>query len=593
MGRPLQVAAMVVWILAVLPRPVCAQRSPAESLAERRLLRVATSLESRGDLAGAERLLTGLLEDHPRSSSGLFALERVLRAQGRVAAVLTAADRFIAVDSVASTPRLLKLRVLLELDSLTAMREAAADWIEADPSSAGPYQEVARVFRLSLGAESALEMLRRGRDILEDEALFAMDVSDLLVQLGRVGQAVAEWSRAIGNDGAQASGVMRRIRAIEGDPADLVGPLVERLGRSPTTVARRRVATRMAIEAGLTEQALAMAEEVLPTISGQPRRGFLADLARTAEREGAHGAALWAYQMQRKYAADPSEARSLDHRITSSALAGGDTAVAVSAQNRVAESLAPRTAERRRALATVLRLGISADRHGTERRLDAFRREFPEAPELDELSVTLALRYQAAGEVVEAERLLSDVDGPRSAVERGYLLLAEGDSRGAGEAFLGAAPELEPAAATEVIQLIGLLGRLSPAGVELLSESAARAHRGDVPGALRVLEERLGALPKQDRVALLVAGARMAQADGDEEAAAALREQVVERFADAPEAAEAILALARFRSREAVGVPSAIMLLENLILARPNSAIVPTARRELERLQGRIPGRVP
>jgi len=590
MGRPFLVAAMAVSALALVAGPVGAQRTQASSQVESRLLRAATSLESRGDFVGAERVLTGLLEDHPRSSGGLFALERVLRAQGRVLAVLTAVDRFIAVDSVASTPRLLKLRVLLEADSLTAMRQAAADWIEADPSSAAPYQEVARVFRTSLGAESALETLRRGRDALDDETLFAMDVSDLLVQLGRVGQAVEEWSRAIGDDGAQASAVMRSIRALEGDPADLVGPLVEKLGQSPTTVARRRVAARMALEVGLSDEALAMAKEVVPAISGQPRRGFLADLARTAEERGEHGAALWAYQVQREYSFDRSEARSLDHRITSSALAHGDTAVAMAAQQRVAESLAPRTAERRRALATVLRLRISEDRRGVESGLAALRREYPEAPELDELSVALALRYQAAGEVAEAERLLSNVDGPRSAVERGYLLLAEGDPEAAHEAFLSAVTELEPAAATEVIQLIGLLDRLSPGGVELLSESAARAHRGDVPGALRILEERLGGVPEQDQGALLVAGARMAEAHGDEEAAAVLRQQVVERFASAPEAPEAILALARFRSRESAGVPNAITLLEDLILARPNSAVVPMARRELERLRARSPG---
>ena len=77
---------------------------------------------------------------------------------------------------------------------------------------------------------------------------------------------------------------------------------------------------------------------------------------------------------------------------------------------------------------------------------------------------------------------------------------------------------------------------------------------------------------------------------GDEEAAAVLRQQVVERFASAPEAPEAILALARFRSRESAGVPNAITLLEDLILARPNSAVVPMARRELERLRARSPG---
>ena len=48
---------------------------------------------------------------------------------------------------------------------------------------------------------------------------------------------------------------------------------------------------------------------------------------------------------------------------------------------------------------------------------------------------------------------------------------------------------------------------------------------------------------------------------------------------------EATLELARFRSSGPEGVDEAIRLLEDLILSQPNSAIVPTARRELQRIQ--------
>ncbi|MEE8278459.1 MAG: hypothetical protein V3R89_07040 [Thermoanaerobaculia bacterium] len=564
---------------------------------ETRLLRSATSLESRGDFAGAERVLNRLLAGYPISSGALFALERVLRAQGLVRAVLPAADRFIGADATAATPRVLKLRVLLEIDSLAAFRTAAMDWIAADPATPEPYQEVARIYRTALGAEAALDVLRRGRKAVGDEALFAMEAGDLLVELDRKTDAVMEWSRAIGEDGAQASAVVRRIQGVEGDSAALAGLLVRVLGRSPTTVARRRAATRIALEVGLTDEALAMAREVAPDLEGQTRRGFLADLARMAEEGKAYDLALWAYQEQREHAADRSEARALDHRVSSAALASGDSATAMAAQGRVAESLAPGTAERRRALATMLRLQIAEDHRKVDDGLVSFRGEFPEAPELDELSVSLALRYQAAGDVDEAERLLRSVDGPRSAVERGYLMLAEGEVEAARAAFLGAAVELQPDEATEIIQLVGLLDRLSPDGVALLSESAVQAHRGDVPGALAGLDEGLDGLPEEDQAALLVEAARTAERDGDESGAAALRERVVQDFAEAPEAPEAILALARFRGREPVGVEGAIELLEDLILARPNSPVVPTARRELARLRrelaglrGRIPG---
>ena len=267
MSRRIPAISLAALALIVSAGSVVAQRPPATAQDEGRLLRAATSLESRGDFAGAERVLTGLLEDRPTSSGGLFALERVLRARGRVIGVIVAADRFVAADSVASTPRVLKLRVLAEIDSLTAMREAAADWIAADPLSPGPYQEVARIFHGALGAESALAMLEQGREALDDSALFSMDLGDLLVELDRSERAIEEWSRAIGEDAGSATTVVRRIRALEGDPADLIAPLVSKLGSAPTTVARRRAASRMALEVGLEDVALEMAQGVVAELS--------------------------------------------------------------------------------------------------------------------------------------------------------------------------------------------------------------------------------------------------------------------------------------------------------------------------------------
>ena len=59
---------------------------------------------------------------------------------------------------------------------------------------------------------------------------------------------------------------------------------------------------------------------------------------------------------------------------------------------------------------------------------------------------------------------------------------------------------------------------------------------------------------------------------------------------EVPEVAEASLALARYHARSADGVAEAIRLLENLIAARPNAAVVPDARVELEKLRGRMRG---
>jgi hypothetical protein len=57
-------------------------------------------------------------------------------------------------------------------------------------------------------------------------------------------------------------------------------------------------------------------------------------------------------------------------------------------------------------------------------------------------------------------------------------------------------------------------------------------------------------------------------------------------FPEASEAPEAALALAVSRASDPEGRAEAITLLEELIVTRPNSPIVPAARLELDRIRG-------
>jgi hypothetical protein len=63
---------------------------------------------------------------------------------------------------------------------------------------------------------------------------------------------------------------------------------------------------------------------------------------------------------------------------------------------------------------------------------------------------------------------------------------------------------------------------------------------------------------------------------------------LVQSYPEAAEAAEAVLALARWHARTRSGVGTAIQLLEGLILKDPGSSIAPEARRELQRLKGTL-----
>jgi len=552
---------------------------------ETRLLRTAVDEESAGDLAAAEETLRRLMGQRPTSTAGMLALERVLRARDRIREILPFAEQFAEIEPNSSGPRLLELRVYIELDDERGLENAAEDWMEDVGSSAEPYREVGIVFARVFGPERALSVLERGRTELGRPSLFALVAGDLLNDLGRVQEAVLEWAAVIGSDGSQVSAVMRRVGEIAENRESLVLPLLEQLRQSPTTGARLRAGARIALEAGVFEESRTLAEIALEDLADRPRRGFLTALARQAQDVSAMGVALWAYEALRESAANDAEIRALDQRITLSALVTGDTVRALEAQQAIADDLPEGSPDRGRALAEIIRLGI--DRGAAEMRelLAAFAREFPDAPQLDELAVTLAVQLDAEGDREGARSLLAGVAGPRSALERGYLFLAAGEVGPGQRALQEALSGVTPGVATEVIALLDLLDWLDGEALAAFMASAVLAHHGRPEGALIELEVAVDAVARDERPPLLAMGARIADGGRMLERAADFRGRIIRDHAYSAEVPEATLELARFKAATPTGVAEAIRLLEDLILSQPNSAIVPTARRELQRIQ--------
>ena len=577
--------SVVVACVALL-RPFGVHAQIDDPGVETRLLRAAASEESSGDLAGAEETLRRLLGERPTSTPGMFALERVLRARDRIGEILPFAERFAALAPNASGPRLLELRVYSELDDKSGLEDVAEDWMDSAGSFAEPYREISRVFARVFGPERALSVLQRGRIELGRPSLFAMEMGDLLSDLGRIEEAVLEWAAVIGSEGSQVSAVMRRVAEIEEDRETLVLPLLEQLRRPPTTGARLRAGARIALEAGVFDEARALAETALEDLEGRPRRGFLTALARQAQEVSAMGVVLWAYEALRESASNDAETRALDQRITLAALATGDTARALQAQQAIADDLPEGNTDRRRALAEIIRLGI--DRGGAEAEmresLAAFAREFPDAPQLDELAVTLAVQLDSDGDREGARTLLAGVAGPRSALERGYLYLAGGEVVPGRAALQDALSGVSPEVATEVIALLDLLDLLEGEALAAFMRSAVLAHHGRAEGALSELEVAIDAAPQDERPPLLAMGARIADGGLVPERAARFRGRIMRDHPYSSEVPEATLELARFMGATPEGVDEAIRLLENLILSQPNSAMVPTARRELQRI---------
>ena len=556
---------------------------------EGRLLRDAAARESRGDFAGAEELLRKLLEADPASSGGLHALERVLRAKGETARILPAVDIFLKHEPSSSGVRYLKLRLLMELDSLDELEREAELWFELDEDSEVPYREVARVYERAFGSERALSVLLKGRREMDRPEALALEVGDLHAAMGDREDAVEEWALAVGDDGAQAAAIARRVQGLTEGAEEAGKQLVGLLGESDV-LARRLAGARVALDLRLEEESFDLAQSVAADLEERARASFLADVARRAREGDLARTASWAYDELGQDASSPSERRQFDQRIIDVALANGDTATALDAQRRVADSFSPGSVDRRRATAQVIRLeSAESDPGPLGVLLRDFRDAFPNAPELDDLAATVAGGLQARGDLGGAAAVLEGIEGPKSGLERGYLLLDAGELEAGRRALLLAIGGLPPTEATDIIQFAGLMGRASETGAVLLAEAGVLAHRGQGAAAAQILAEAAGELEEEERAPLVAEAARIADRAGASGVAASIREILVATYEDTPEFGEASLSLARHKARTPGGVAEAILLLESLIIARPNAAVVPDARLELERLRGRTP----
>lgn len=585
------------WLLCALlillpgiPEAVQAQAPVGRELRSReaRILREAGGREAAGDPAGAEVILRSFLEDDPGSTGALFALERVLRNQERLAELLPVVDRAVSAGAGGAPVRYLKLRLLVETDSLQAVAPEIEDWIEDEPGSVEPYREGARALERAQGPDAAVALLQRGLQRLGGNSALELDVGEVLVRAGDGPGAAVHWARGLGDDAVQLPTILRRIQGLGGgERSAVLTPLITSLGEEPTTPARLRAGITLALEAGMAAEARILAERTEGLMAGAARNTFLAQLARDAGAAGDTSLQLWAMEAHRA-TASPPDVRALDGEIARVALALGDTATALRARSREADAWPRGSSERRRALSAAVALEVrTLPPTEVRQRVDAFRTEFPGAAEMDEVASVLARNLLSQGDSAAARQVLQQMDGPGAARERALLALAGPVPRDAREDLLMAASGLPPVQATELLQLVSLLDVLSGDGGRLAAAATIMGQEGDPSGGAALIVQGLEDLPSGDRPALLAMAARMLEARGDRPGAAGLRERLVSQHPEAPEMGEAVLSLARWRASTPDGVPAAILLLEEFIVDRPSSPSVPEARRELTRLQRR------
>lgn len=576
------IAALVASLSAA---PVCALQR-ADPRLETRMLREASAQEAGGELAEAEATLRELLGRLPGSASAVFALERVLRLDERLGEVLPVFDRFLAERPSANRVWEHKVAVLAEVDSLSAVEPTVRNWIRAAPGSPEPWRGGARALGAVMGAGKATGLIEEGLKVLGELPVLLIDLGEVEFEAGRTAQGARAWARALGSEGARRGEIFRRVEELGDERGAAAARIVAELGAEPVTVTRLEAGAELALREGLEADARNLAEAARARLSEREARSFLNGFAGRAENLGRHESALWAYVQLREMTDTGDEARTIDASLAGAALAAGDTATALAARQRITGSYRAGTSERRAAWIEELDLLVRLpDTGAATEALIAFKAEFPDADDLDVLSAALASKLLDEGKRAEAMEVLSGIEGPGAGLERAFILLEGGALPEAVAVLQAALPELEPAHATEILELTLALSELTPRGAALAAEAAIARHRGSPDQGVAFVRDGIDALPAPDRPTLLALGARTADLAGLTGDAAAFRRRIVAEYPDAREFPEAALRLARAVAAEPGGAEEAARILEDLIVSHPDSPVVPVARRELRRIR--------
>jgi len=586
-ARPLAcaVACALLWA-----GPAAAQQINGQGGQEIQQLREAAVREAAGDLEGAERILRSVLERRPTSVSALLSLERILRIQGRLAEIIPPIERLLAEDPSSVVGHHMLVRTYSALDALPELERAADAWIRRMPRVETPYREIARVWEARGEYKKAIQVLERGRSRVGRKDALALELGDVYAHAGDFERAAREWDRAIGPTARGFSLVRRRLAMLPDGGARILPLLIDALTRSSPTPERRRAAAELAIDAGLGARAEAIARAVAAELPPAERETFLVEVARRAEGVHLHRLAYWAYSELLAYDGPANQMLAVRSRLAELALTLGDTATARENYLALEKAFDAGSPERRQA--TAFRIELTAREGDLEeaiREFAEFQRSYKEAPELDRLAAALAYVLLRRGEVERAEEVLGRVSGPRTSLVRSHIALRRGDVAAARAALLAAAPALHGEEATETIGLATLLGRVSTAGAALLSRAMTELALGRTQDAVAILWAESSELTADERPAILEFAARLADRAELETEAERIRRAIITDHPEAPEAPAALLALAMMVSARDPDAPEARELLERLILEHPRSALVPQARRELNRLQGRIP----
>src|SRR6266700_3508169 len=569
-GRSLLVVCTFVFLVA--------RALPAQAIGQ------GFELERAGQYDQAAAIYLATLRAEPTNLSALLGLERVLPPINRLGDLLPAAQRAAAASPSNVALRGVLLRTYVALNEPDSGRAVALRWAAAAPGDEAPYREWAIALEDAHRHGPARDVLLLGRRALGRPGAFGIELAELSQLAGDWEGAAREWAAALTDAPVQLPNAASALAEAPDAQRERIARLLTE--RTPSTLTRR-LAGELLLNWGQPLRAWAVFEPSVATPSADAAfaaRRF-ADLAGARSTPDARRARALALARYADLAPEVGGA---------AARALADAARAV--LERVAQdSNAPPDAQRLAQRAVVEALIEGGQRNEAAQQVATNARLSPD--DRASLRLRLVRARIAAGELDRAATELARDSSVEALALQGWIALYRGRLTAAQRRFLAAGPYAgDQRDAVDRTTMVALLQRVPGDSFPELGSALLLLAQGDsvrAAAALRLAAGRLatgeGGEGSGRPDLLLLAGRVAAQLDTVQQGAAlALFDEVVSTGGQGAAAPAAELEWARLLERRAQ-TAEAIRHLEHLILTYPGSAVVPEARRELERAKGAIP----
>jgi len=549
-------------------------------------LAAALELERQGrPLEAAERFAL-VLRREPAHAVALLGLERTLQAGGVLERIFPHLERAVAAAPAEPVAREIELRALSTLGRDGDLAAAAERWIAVAPAAPEAYREWSFLVAQRGDLVQARRILERGHARVGGWAL-TPELAQLAVAAGQWVDAARYWHAASAGSGSYANAAGLSLGQVRPEQRGAVLQLL--LGELGDPLARR-IAADALIAWGRPGEAWSLLDANLPPAPLEAAAALRRFADRARLLPGAESARVRGYAYERLAALVAGAAAQRARIDAARAFAeAGDRPAAERVLGDIARDPAtapPGTGEALSALIGLLAdAGRAAD---AERRLADWGSVLPDS-DRDDLRRRIAWAWVRSGDIDRADSTLGADSTVAAVALRGWMALFRGELDQAVARFRDAGPFAgSREEATHRTAAAALAQRLGGARAPDVGRGLLLAVQGDTAAAIGVLEgagERFA--PGGGRGDLLAFAGQLALAHGDARAAP-LFAAALAADSTGPSAPAAELGLAELAWRH--GRPDeARRRLERVILDYPESALVPQARRLLDRVRGAVP----